>query len=122
MKLSQFITAPRVTVTESHVESADILNELKGLQKQLDEVLLNLSETSQLGHRISALDGVETSYFHDINEAGAALKEQIENLRSSVESYGNETAEEEEEEIENPEDEIEPAVFKKDQAGGCEEE
>ena len=122
MKLSQFITKAPVTVTESHVESADILNELKGIQKQLDEILLSLSDTSQLGHRISALDGVETSYFHDIKDAGSVLKEQIENLRSSVEGTGVESAEEEEEEIENPDDLVEPAVFKKDPAGGCEEE
>ena len=122
MKLSQFITKAPITVTESHVEVADILTEFKGIQRQLDEVLLKLSETSQFGHRISAIEGVETSYFHDIKEAGAALKEQIENLRASVESYGLESAPEEEEEVENPEDEIEPAVFKKDPAGGCEEE
>ncbi len=122
MKLSQFITKTPIKVTESHVESADVLRELQGVQKELDEILLKLSETSQLGHRISALEGVETSYFNDIKEAGAALKEQIENLRSSVESYGIESAPEEEEEIENEFDEVEPAVFKKDQSAGCEEE
>lgn len=96
MKLSQL-----AHLNESHVEAAELAQELKGLKRQLDEVLLKLSETSQFGHKVAQLKDAETSYFADIKEAGEQLNAHINDLYTSLLNYGNddEVAEEEEEEV-----------------------
>ena len=96
MKLSQL-----AQLNESHVEAAELAQELKGLKRQLDEVLLKLSESGQFGHKVAQLKDAETSYFADIKEAGEQLNEHINDLYTSLLNYGNddEVAEEEEEEV-----------------------
>lgn len=98
MKLSQFIESQ---ITESHIEASELAQELKGVKRQLGEILLKLSENSQFGHKVSQLQGIETSYFGDIKETGEQLNAHIDDLYNSLLNYGNddEVAEEEEEEV-----------------------
>ena len=101
MKLSQFAIAS-TPIQESHVESAELLQELKGLTRELDEILIKLTETSQFGHKVAQLADVDTSYFDDIKSTGEQLKEHINDLYQSIEKSGTDTdevAEEEEEEV-----------------------
>ena len=97
MRLSQFIGKQ---IQESHVESSDLMQELKGYQKELNEILLKLSEHGQFGQKVAKIDGVDTSYLHDIKLAGEQLTEHLNDLYSDLEKSGsgNDDVEEEEEE------------------------
>lgn len=101
MKLSQFAIESK-PIQESHVESAELLQELKGMSRELDEILIKLTETSQFGHKVAQLADVDTSYFDDIKSTGEQLKEHINDLYQSIEKSGadtDEVTEEEEEEV-----------------------
>lgn len=109
MKLSQF--ALPVTESSTHIESAELMQELKGYQEELQELFLKLDEHGQFGQKVARLEGIDTSYFYDIKTAAEQLMEHVNDLYTDLEKHGTgdgEVEEENEEEVEGETSSEEP--------------